>query len=938
MCVSIILGTWLSLCAVDSVDPSKLVRVFEQLPKATAAQNPYAAHRSPGSRMALASNATVTTDLAALNAEGVDLFLSRTDPLTTPEVAENRWNWTRAVAERDAAGRTDASWGLMLHTAFPPAWQRPRFKADFLTSLDGVTVVPGLSPWSAASGTFADRIWSASARQFGTVPVVVVGVHGAYGDAGLPGDVADLSDEMQAQWLNTIGVKLTGPEFWCGDLAAKENFRQAVFQKYGSLEKLNAAWGVETKSEEDIPFPIGPDFSQRARLDFANWYRIGVTNMAVRNIEAAKSAYPNALLLLPVGPPDDNLKYGTDISGLIEMAGKHGANVLITNGGYDTFAKDHALGFGLARAASRWYKTPLWLQSAAPGDREGFNERLAEALSLGAIGYSEWSENWRDYSVDVDRLTRYLTVGTPQTDVALIYPTTTQLLKNEAPAPSVYMQLATQLRDYADFDVLDERLIQAGALSNYRIAILCEGVAWEQATLNEIEAWVKAGGVLSAYDFGKMASSEGRSDSFARLFPQAGKTGPGSLPERFEGKIPDAYEIDPSDGTSEWLLEGDWLEPEPADSGVPLRYAGKTASIHLALRPGQDYSLTLRAHVPEHAQGFDRKLLFDGRLVGKLTRSGDSIYRFVIPASWITRSAARLTLESETWKYSEVVDGSTDDRVIGIGIRHLIVRRADSSAKPVPLVGAFVAAADAKLVRDQWIAKVGNGMTVFFPNTKTRLSDYLAIARVLIYRLSELDPARANAPRVDDRRDGVYTSLAGDKAVFYNSTASQMKMDVALPGQTVARSITVEPGLVTVVPTTDTALDLLLQCEKFVDLGSSQPINRADCSPGAGTTGQMVDDGQSIATRFEIEQPGSYVLYVRALRGQDLILPKITLDDAAVSNGKLSGPAGDVYRVGELALSVGVHKLSISDATAFTADFIVLSNTPNVKGFRFGTK
>ncbi|GMV38238.1 MAG: hypothetical protein AMXMBFR61_27460 [Fimbriimonadales bacterium] len=918
-------------------DPSRLVRSFAGVPPPSPAFNPYLAEPKPGDRMVLASTASVIADIASLRALGVDLFLTKMDPLGTPESQEGVWNWSRASAEREAAEQVGAAWGLSVHAAIPNAWQRPSFAGDFLVSAETGRSVPALSPWSPALRAFAEHNWSAVSAQFGSPPVAIVGIHGQFGDAGLLVGMQGLSEELRTQWANSLGSIVETPSFWCADEHAREAFSRAMLTKYGGLEELNEAWGADIETSSPLPLPLGPEFSYVARLDLVRWYLESTTAMSGSLLDVAREACPNSLLLLPIGPPDNSPKIGADITALFKEAAKRKATVLLTVGGYHAFARNHALTLGLARAAARHYGVPIWLQSAAPSDVRGFWQRLAEALCVGASGYLDWHENWSRHGDAAMQLSRYLTVATPKTDVAVLYPSTAQYLRPDQAAPSLYLQGATLLRDYADFDVLDERLILEGALSKYRVAILFEGPVWEAATLSTLAHWLNEGGVLLAYDFGKMATPDGSTEAFTALFPQAATASPAALKDVYEGKTPDVYGVDVTDPKQDWLLEGDWYPPERAGD-LPIRYAGANASVRLPLKEGQDYSVTIRCWVPPEAEGYERRVFFEGRLLGKLPRAGEVAYRFVIPAAWVTRPVCRLSIQSDTWRFGEHLAESEDLRDIGLGVRQVVIRRADAAGEPEPLVGRFRPSVEASQVRDLWSAKVGNGLSVFFPATRARMSDYLEVARMLIYRLSEVDPTREDALEIDNRRDGVYTTMLSDKLVFYNSAAAPSTRTVRMPDATEPRTVTVQPGGTAATPLGPNTDEFLLQCEKFLEPGGAETIARPDCSPGTGVTALVVPADSPITTRFEIKAAGSYSLFIRTLRGPDLITPTVLLNDQVVAQPGQGTREGDVIRLGEVQLGEGVHTLTLQDGAAFTADFVIVTSLPKLKGYRFATK
>jgi hypothetical protein len=65
------------------------------------------------------------------------------------------------------------------------------------------------------------------------------------------------------------------------------------------------------------------------------------------------------------------------------------------------------------------------------------------------------------------------------------------------------------LRDILDFDVVDERLIDDGALRAYRLLIWPVGTRVESRTMEKIRDWVEHGGTLLARDLRAVRTVEG---------------------------------------------------------------------------------------------------------------------------------------------------------------------------------------------------------------------------------------------------------------------------------------------------------------------------------------------------------------------------------------------------------------------------------------------
>ena len=66
------------------------------------------------------------------------------------------------------------------------------------------------------------------------------------------------------------------------------------------------------------------------------------------------------------------------------------------------------------------------------------------------------------------------------------------------------------LRDILDYDVVDERLIDDGAMRNYKLLIWPFGTRVEARSLETIRAWVERGGTLLVRDVSAVRTVEGQ--------------------------------------------------------------------------------------------------------------------------------------------------------------------------------------------------------------------------------------------------------------------------------------------------------------------------------------------------------------------------------------------------------------------------------------------
>ena len=80
--------------------------------------------------------------------------------------------------------------------------------------------------------------------------------------------------------------------------------------------------------------------------------------------------------------------------------------------------------------------------------------------------------------------------------VALYFPMTWHRTKIKQGMPPRYARWAEPLRAVTDFDVLDDRLIEDGALENHRVMIFFDGDVLTDAALSAVDKWVQGGGIL----------------------------------------------------------------------------------------------------------------------------------------------------------------------------------------------------------------------------------------------------------------------------------------------------------------------------------------------------------------------------------------------------------------------------------------------------------
>jgi len=355
-------------------------------------------------------------------------------------------------------------------------------------------------------GAFAERY-----RVADVIESLLLGITGDFGEAIYP--------VTGTAWTQvTPGPYHTHPGYWCGDPIAESGFRDAMLARYdGDLEALNAAWGSSFPSPEsvDLPmltipegieafrtdeptpagtFPIQTSQDRRRWLDFIDWYRGAILNLAEIWMTTTRRHFPEHPIYLCTGgdaPPHQGAHFGDQC----RIAAAVGGGVRITNE-----ASNYGRNFGVTRwvtSAGRFYGADTGIEPAGGVNEYGVTCRIFNTTVSGAknlhfyapniIHHRETVEAWHA-NFDAIRIEQ------PILDVAFFYPDTSVML-GDVTTGSIGRQVA-QLRDLSDLEYVDDAMIDAGVLDRFRVLILARCPVIERATLDRIAAWLASGGAL----------------------------------------------------------------------------------------------------------------------------------------------------------------------------------------------------------------------------------------------------------------------------------------------------------------------------------------------------------------------------------------------------------------------------------------------------------
>ncbi|MBN1545252.1 MAG: beta-galactosidase [Syntrophaceae bacterium] len=437
------------------------------------------------------------------------------------------------------------------------------------------------SIWNPFLPPYVERFLSAFFQHYSDHDLfesVQLGVSGNWGESIFP-----------ASGGFTLDVHVH-PGWWCGDSHARQSFGAYLREQYNQISRLNARYGSSFDDFSKVQFPAvahsifsdlfhgitrrAPGMSglltkawqiyreiqalvwkrkkipwlmrpgknmtpeQRTRWnDFICWYQDSMTSWSERWIDFCRTLLSQTDINLVVGGVGEPC-LGADISAQTRMVAKYEAGIRITS-----YTDDFGTSFaqaGLASGAGHVYSTYLTTEEAGMHSAAGVPARIFDAIASNSRGlyfknllgvgrdfctkkyYPHGSitpigETFRQSSA----LLAYCAVR-PETCV--LYPKSTIDL---LPAMlGAWQDFAARLRRFLPFECYDERMIETGALDDFRFLILPADIWVEDGFLNSLRKWLEKGGVLMTVGL----ASFWRSNDFGKAtidFLHAGENGAG---------------------------------------------------------------------------------------------------------------------------------------------------------------------------------------------------------------------------------------------------------------------------------------------------------------------------------------------------------------------------------------------------------------------------
>jgi hypothetical protein len=875
-------------------DLSRLLPIYAE-PKAFVSQ--------PGERIRLGSYMPPKDRLDELLELGVRLFVGETDRLAPPDKGTGPYSVENLKAQRAVAQEAGAKWGLDVYSAFTTV-DEAQAVGEGTVEVRSKEKVPAWSPWNPERIRFSANRYGRINRAFSGLAFVSAGMFGEFGDASMFSGLTAYAPDLAVRWENSLKVDAPKPGFWSGDPMAMESWRRALIAKHGDIPKAYTAWGMTPDDPNLLPVPLDASYPYVARLEYQDWYRSALPSMGAALADIGVNVFKNTPIVIPLGPPNDLPELGLDVFRLAEAVRPNAAALKVTNLGLYDFAENWAISLGKVRGAAKAAGVPV--VTASPyGSPEEFSERLFEALALGATAMIDAPSAFLGNRRNLADLSKGLVHEPPRTDVAILHPTSSHLLNPGRPTPAATYRGAVELRDYADFDILEETAVVGGGLAPYRVAVLYEGSIWRQATLEALKKWVSEGGTVVAHDFGKMADPRGNTSVYQELFGFGAElpAAPESL--RWQGEVPASYRIDVgATGDEKFVLRG-WGE---ADGTSRRAFPG--AVLRLPIKEGTSVVTVTLNKAP--AGGRVEFKTGERLLAGVGSDGGVKQVQFAIDSGMAKNGVLLITAGG--------FDGNAELRIDTIDVA------ADAASETVLLTGSFDAPITIENVKS-WTRAYGKGAAVFAPLGRGAREQYLSVVRHAVFSLTQLGEGKRDAPAVDNRADGVYALDLGDRIGVFNSTNNAIEWGES--------KLVIPARGLRFLEKAGTGATIVVQAEAFAT--PTAPLTESSASsPGVGLSAVRVGENAAFETVITAPETRTYRLYARTLRNGQPVPVRFKV--GAVEAAPVSAGTGDVYLIGEFTLTEGANIVQMISDKTFLADLLIATAEPGVVGFKFSPK
>jgi hypothetical protein len=289
-------------------------------------------------------------------------------------------------------------------------------------------------------------------------------------------------------------------------------------KKYGRIGGLNKAWAMKYHSFNSIEMPAVlrkekfeasleafPEAAQKRRwLDFITWYHQAIIDFTEQSIKTVLKYYPASKVRTKPGGSAGGVNpipWGTYCPGYAKMAGPYHIVLQPADCQGAVFA-DKWMG-----TAYQFYHVTECTEPAGNLDEKGFTRRMFSDAAAGAKEF--FTYQFEEHALTMQKYIHLITGRPGDTQVAIYCPTTLYRLGDKL-KPTI--SVAWAVRDLTDFDVLDEILIEDGALTSkrYKVLLMFQGEIIDQPVLDKMKKFLRSGGkIICCGDF-PIRNVEGR--------------------------------------------------------------------------------------------------------------------------------------------------------------------------------------------------------------------------------------------------------------------------------------------------------------------------------------------------------------------------------------------------------------------------------------------
>lgn len=370
------------------------------------------------------------------------------------------------------------------------------------------------SLWAPGTLKVYDRYYKELAAHFGSkIEFIRLATPSEYGEIGYPLGMTT--------WLVKQDHAHEG--YWCNDVYARADFKKQMMKKYKNIDSINVKWGTSFASPDAIEFPditrdrknfIDPlkmtPQKRRWILDFIGWYYDSQSRFVRSAVSIVRKYFPKIEIIVSMGYGSQLTSFGNDDVGIAKLC-KDLKISCQTPGNVDYICLKSL------STPSHYYKIPYFTEPPGGMNRNEEINRIWADASNGVQTYFDYPDNLIGAKDAFYEYRDYLDGSKSIVDTAVLFPTSDHRLRNNH-WPVRTLAGVNVLREYLDYDLVDERLIQDKILRNYKVLIAYDGNILEEATLKMLKKWVSSGGILIVRDLGLVETIDGDKSLSQGLF------------------------------------------------------------------------------------------------------------------------------------------------------------------------------------------------------------------------------------------------------------------------------------------------------------------------------------------------------------------------------------------------------------------------------------